>query len=155
MTDTTFKKVGASERPMYGPRKILVCGYAPKQQAVLLAFFRDTGFGEFPVVFVPGDEEGKTIGELIARAHLNGYQATAGSQRAIIVSGFTEVQLRRLLSAFREAGIPRPLMATLTPTSESWTARTLLKELSREAEAMKRWHARSKPPSPDGRKGKA
>lgn len=133
-----FKKVGASEERMYGPCKIVVCGYSPGQHDPLLAFFRAKGFEQFHVVFVPGREEGNLVKDFISRPHLYGYQEDPGTRKAIVISGFTEKELHALLAAFREEGIPRPLLAALTPTSETWPVRVLLRELSREAEEMKR-----------------
>jgi hypothetical protein len=56
---------------------------------------------------------------------------------AIIMSGITENELHQLISSYRKVGMPEPLWATLTPTSEGWTLRQLLTELSAEQQAMK------------------
>lgn len=146
---TSFKKVGASDERMYGPRKIVACGYTPRQHDPLLAFFKAKGFGQFPVVFVPGREEGSLVKDFVSRPHLYGYQEDPGTQKAIIISGFAEKELQKLLAAFREEGIPRPLLAALTPTSETWSVQALLRELSREAEEMKRLRRKSENRSPD------
>ncbi len=138
MSNNTFKKVGSSDQKMYGPRKILVCGYPPEDQEIVLSFFRDHGLGDFPVLFVPEVEEDKCLGELVDRPHLFGYRADPGKTRAVILSGFTERELQRLLAAYRNGKIPRPLLATLTPTSKTWTVRFLLGELRRESEEMRR-----------------
>jgi hypothetical protein len=55
---------------------------------------------------------------------------------AIIMAGITENELHLLMSSYRSAGLPNPLWATLTPTSEAWTLRQLLTELSAEREAL-------------------
>ncbi len=138
MKENTFKKVGASNKRMYGERKILICGVPPAEHATLLTFFKQYGFGDFPTVFISRQDEEKKLGEIISRPHLDGYRSNTGGTRTIILSGFTENELRRVLEAYRDARIPKPLMATLTPTSETWTVRKLIGELAREAEAMKR-----------------
>ncbi len=148
MADNTFKKVGSSNNRMYGPQKIVACGYAPEEHASLLAFLKAQGFEGFPVVFVPKPEEGKTLKEIISSPHLSGYQSAPGDRKALILSGFTENELRRLLSAYRTEKTARPLMATLTPTSNTWTVQTLLTELGREAEAMKRLQRQKATQSP-------
>ena len=53
------------------------------------------------------------------------------------MSGFTQEELHLLMSAYRQAGLPRQLWATLTPASESWTVNALLDELVAESEAFK------------------
>jgi hypothetical protein len=41
------------------------------------------------------------------------------------------------MNAYRQAGLPAQLWATLTPVSENWTLAALLKELATEAAAMR------------------
>jgi hypothetical protein len=41
------------------------------------------------------------------------------------------------MSGCRKSGMQQPLWATLTPTSETWLIRDLLKELAAERAAMK------------------
>jgi len=139
MSDNTFKKVGDSDERMYGPQKILVCGYPSDEHASLMDFFAAYGFSDFPIVFVTKTDESRLLKEIILGKHRSGYQQTSGTKRAVILSGFTENELRQLLSAYRSEKLPRPLMATLTPTSENWTVKHLLTELSLEAETMKQF----------------
>ena len=147
-SDNTFKKIGASDTPMYGPPKILVCGHPPVIQQALIELLQANDLGHFPIIFVSENEEDNLLKNLLPRKHLSGLGEKAGDKPALIVSGFTENELRRLLAAYRTGGIPRPFMATLTPTSEAWTVRFLLDELSREAEAMKN-KQRNRKPTPE------
>jgi hypothetical protein len=55
---------------------------------------------------------------------------------ALIMAGITEAELHRLMEGYRQAGLPWPLWATLTPISETWTLRALLKELAAERAAL-------------------
>ena len=144
----TFKKIGASDVPMYGPPKILACGHPPQAQQALIDFLRAHNLGRFPIVFVTIDEEDNPLKDLLTHDHLSGFGEKAGEKPALIVSGFTENELRRLLNAYRDSGTARPIMATLTPTSEEWTVRFLLEELAREAEAMKNMQ-RDRKPNPE------
>ena len=154
MAKNTFKKVGDSDQRMYGPRGILACGYSPGEQESLLNFLENEGFNGIPVVFVPESEEEKTLGEFFKRSHLSGFQTDPGITQALILSGISERELQRLLSAFRGGAFPRPLLAALTPTSERWSVRTLLRELNREAEEMRRFHReRRAKASSDSQKG--
>ncbi|MGD9186111.1 MAG: DUF3783 domain-containing protein, partial [Desulfobacterales bacterium] len=56
--------------------------------------------------------------------------------RAIIMSGFLQSEVHTLMTAFRQAGLPRQLWATVTPVSENWTLAALLTELAEEDRAM-------------------
>ncbi len=133
----TFKKIGSTDTPMYGPPKVLVCGTPPKRQRKVLDLLKKSGLDRFPVVFVTAEEESQPLAELLTREHLSGQGLPAGQRRAIILSGFTENELRGFLAALRKEKSQRPLLATLTPTSVNWTVHFLLDELSAEAEAMK------------------
>ena len=144
-SDNTFKKIGASDTPMYGPPKILACGNPPQAQQALIDLLRAYDLSHFPVVFVTIDEEDNLLKDLLTHDHLSGFGKKTGNKPALIVSGFTENELRRLLTAYRTSGTARPLMATLTPTSEEWTVRFLLDELNREAKAMKNMRRNRKP----------
>ena len=147
MTDT-FKKIGASDTPMYGPPGVLVCGYPAGEQQAVIDLFEAEGLTRFPLIFVAAEEEPRSLGDLLSLKHLTGLGQPAGSRKALILSGFTENELRRLLAAFRTQGVSRPLLATLTPTSETWTVRFLLEELAREAAAMEKM--RRNPGHPSG-----
>jgi hypothetical protein len=57
---------------------------------------------------------------------------------AIIMAGITENELHQLIASYRRAGLPNPMWATLTPTSENWTLRELLKELAVEKAALEK-----------------
>jgi len=136
MGNATFKKVGMSDEKMYGPPKILVCGHPPKAQHALIALLKDHGLGQYPIVFVPREDESLRLKELLDREPLAGLGREGGNRPALIVSGFTEKDLHSLLEIFRAGGTKRPLLATLTPTSVAWTVKDLLDELAREAVAM-------------------
>jgi hypothetical protein len=57
--------------------------------------------------------------------------------RAVIMSGFTQNEVHRIMSAYRQAGLPAQLWATLTPVSENWLLGDLLEELLKEDEFFK------------------
>ena len=59
-------------------------------------------------------------------------------RRAIIMSGFTQRELHKLMTAYRQSELPSQLWATLTPISENWSITSLLEELAAEAEAIKK-----------------
>lgn len=138
MHRNTFQKVGRSRKRMYGPEKILVCGYKASEHEDFVSFLGKLGLGSVAVVFV-GDGDGNVLlKELLKRKTRSGFGQDSNLKRALIISGFTQENLHLLISAYRKAGLPPQLWATLTPTSEQWPVGFLLQELEKEAEAMKK-----------------
>lgn len=123
---------------MYGPFKLLVCGYAREEQKAFPAFLEAIGVGAPTAIFVTDADTQLTLGELLDREDKTGMGEPSPMKRAVILSGFTQAGLHQLISAYKQAGFPAQLWATLTPVSEKWTVGHLLKELGKEAEAMKR-----------------
>ena len=129
MSDGGFEKVSASDKPMYGPRKLLICGFsADIQPHVKLA--------DVQRIWVTGEHAGSLISEVLALEDNTGFGVSSELPRAIIMCGLTQKELHILMSGSREAGMKPPLWATLTPTSETWTVQGLLKELVAEHAAM-------------------
>ena len=136
MSDGTFEKLQKSEQRMYGPKAILFCGYAPAEHQPLADALGQIGFGDRPVVFVTDDDAEKTLKEVIAYENRAGLGQPSELARATIMSGFTQQEVHLLMNAYRQAGLPPQLWATLTPVSEGWTVAALLAELAAEAVAM-------------------
>jgi len=59
-------------------------------------------------------------------------EETCGLAPAIIMSGLTEQELHYTMTTYKKTGLPRPLWATLTPTSQNWTVTALVDELNSE-----------------------
>ncbi len=138
MTGGTFQRVEKTDERMYGPRGLLVCGYPAEEHGPLMEFISRFGGGDLCVVFVSDVDKDRSLMELLTMPHESGKGLPSSLDRAMVLSGFTQRELYGLMAAFRKVGLPRQLWATLTPASESWTVRELLKELAREAEAMSR-----------------
>jgi hypothetical protein len=138
MAQGTFKKVGKSKNQMYGPRGILVCGYLPGEQSSLLRLLEQNGFRDLPVIFAADHYSTKSLKEVLALDDKAGLGKQSKMKRAIIMSGFTQKDLYKLMAIYRLSEMPSPLWATLTPTSENWSISHLLDELAAESEAMKR-----------------
>lgn len=136
MSKGTFKKVGSSDQPLYGPRAFLVCGFSPDEQKRIMAFITDLKLTEIAVIFSEKEDGQALVGELFCRPDQSGKNAVAGIDRAIILAGITETELQHILPAYRQCGLPRPLWATLTPVSEQWTLDALIAELKAERQAM-------------------
>ncbi|MBW1691869.1 MAG: DUF3783 domain-containing protein [Deltaproteobacteria bacterium] len=137
MTKGTFRKVGKSKKRMYGPRAIVVCGYLPGEQSSLLSLLEQNGFKDMPTIFASDQDSAKSLKEVLASKDKAGLGKSSEMRRAIIMSGFTQKELYRLIAIYRLSEFPPPLWASLTPISETWPLSHLLDELSAESEAMK------------------
>jgi hypothetical protein len=138
MNTDSFKKAGGSEKKMYGPRKILVCGYPAPEQSTLLYLLEENGFSDLPVVFVSNSDSGKTLKELIGLPHSSGLGEDSEMNRAVIMSGLAQKELYRLMAVYRLSELPSQLWASVTPVSEMWSVAQLLSESAAETEATKK-----------------
>jgi len=132
-----FQKIGKSEERMYGPRKLLVCGYSAEDQGPFLSFLEALGFTDLPVVFVTQEDLQLSLKTLLTHGDKQGFGQASHMTRAVILSGVTPNDLHKLISGYRQYQLPEQLWATLTPVSEKWPIAVLLEELSNEAQAVK------------------
>jgi hypothetical protein len=137
MSNGTFEKMGTSEEKLYGPKGIIVCGYPPPEQEPLASALEKLGFGDRPIIFVTDNTAFEPLKNVLTLENRSGIGRPSRMARALIMSGFTQEEVHRLMNAYRQAGLPRQLWATLTPASESWSVSYLLEELAAEDEAMK------------------
>ncbi len=136
MSDGGFEKVPQSDEPMYGPRKLLICGFSADIQPHVVKLLELLKLADIPRIWVTEEHAGTLISEILTLADSTGLGVTSGLPRAIIMCGLTQNELHLLMSGSREAGMKPPLWATLTPTSETWAIQDLLKELLAEHAAM-------------------
>jgi len=133
------KKVGKSaKKKMYGPSKLLVCGYSEPDQQALLTLLEEIGLKSVPVIFAANNDLQKTIKEVLAFDDKAGAGEDSEMRRAVVVSGLTQKELHVLMTAYRKAGLPAQLWAALTPISEKWTVAALLEELAAEKEEIRK-----------------
>lgn len=136
MTGGTFEKVQRSDTCMYGPAKLLLCGFSAPAQPKFKAVLKMAGLDAIPVVWVGDDNQHRTLAALLALPDGSGTGIESTLPRAIIVSGITENQLHALMTTCRQAGMQQALWAALTPTSETWPLAQLLAELQAERKAL-------------------
>ncbi|MDJ0720136.1 MAG: DUF3783 domain-containing protein [Desulfobacterales bacterium] len=137
MNDTdTFSRVARSANRLYGPRALLVCGFTPEGQTAILERIEAAEITPLSVVFATTEDLETELRELFARESGTGCDQPSRMPAAIIMAGISEAELHTLMERYRSAGLPWPLWATLTPTSETWTLRALLKELAAERAAL-------------------
>lgn len=135
---TTFSRVEPTSQPLYGPRKLLICGFTSAGLAALDDVLAAAAIADLPRVFAGSADLEETLAHLLARPDEAGSGQASPMPAAIIMAGITENELHQLISSYRSAGLPNPMWATLTPTSENWTLRQLLKELSAEKAALEK-----------------
>ena len=138
MADAKFEKVSPSEKPLYGPRKLLLCGFSENVQANFAGLLALIDLAGIPKVWAADDQAGARVGELMALEDGSGWGRPSNLARAIIMAGITRNEMHRLMSGCRRAEMKRPLWATLTPVSETWVLEDLLKELAAEKAAMQK-----------------
>jgi len=138
MTDDGFQKVDQSDNLLYGPRKLLLCGFPAEAQSKFNTLLTMIGLAEIPMVWVTEDQADIHVAELVQLEDGTGTGASSDLPRAIVMSGISQNELHILMAGCRKSGMQQPLWATLTPTSETWPIQNLLKELAAEHEAIKK-----------------
>ena len=138
MSDAGFEKVSQSDKPMYGPRKLLICGFSSAAQPKFVKLLELIGLSETPRIWVTEENGNRLISEVLALDDSTGWGVSSELPRAIIMCGLTQNELHQLMSGSRQSGMKPPLWATLTPTSETWTVIDLLQELAAEHQAMQK-----------------
>ena len=133
----TFSPIGNSDTRMYGDTALLVSGYPAAEQTSLRELLSANALGHIPIVFVTDDYAGLTPAELATLPDGHGEGVPSGLRRGIVMSGLSENELHRLMSAYRRSGMAPQHWASVTPTSERWPIGTLLDELAREQQALK------------------
>jgi len=136
MSDAKFEKVSESDQPLYGPRKLLLCGFAAEAQPKFDVLLEAMGLSNIPKVWVAEAQADIRVGELVQLADGTGAGQSSFLPRAVIMAGITQNELHRLMGGCRQAKMKPALWATLTPTSETWPLQDLLKELAAERRAM-------------------
>jgi hypothetical protein len=107
-----FEKVTRSEKCLYGPRKLMLCGFPAAGQAKLDTVLGLVGIADVPKIWVTAEQARHTLAD--------------------------EAQLIGLMNACKKSGMQPALWACLTPVSETWPLQQLLTELAREREAMQK-----------------
>ena len=138
MNDAIFEKVSKSDQPLYGPRKLLLCGFTADAQPEFEAVLEAIGLSDIPKVWVTDDQAGWRVAKLAGLPDAAGAGHSSSLPLAVIMAGITQRELYRLMSGCRQAKMDPALWATLTPTSETWTLRNLLEELAAERRAIQK-----------------
>lgn len=130
--NSTFTKVSRTEQPLYGPRKLLICGFPSGERSGILEIMKSAEIENVPAVWVESDQAGHIIKDLFALPDQSGFNSESELFRAVIMGGITQKELHQLMGTYRNNGMAPALWAVLTPTSENWTLKMLLEELDAE-----------------------
>ena len=132
MAEARFEKLAHSDEPLYGPRKLVLCGFGREAQPKFKKVLDFAGLADVPVVWAEADDATAKMGDLFQRPADTGLGAGSALKRAVIVAGITENELHNLMNVCKKTGMQASLWAALTPNSETWTLKALLEELSAE-----------------------
>lgn len=135
---STFEKVTRSEKILYGPRKLLLCGFGTEARKKFNTVLETTGLTDLPKVWVTTEQGSTALAGLLELPDGSGSEAASALPRAVIVAGISEAQLISLITVCKKSGMQQALWAVLTPVSEKWTVQQLLTELAREREALQK-----------------
>lgn len=136
MSDGTFEKITRTNTCIYGPPKLILCGFPAPAQSKLMMVMKMVGLQKTPVVWANQKDATSPLSDLLALPDQTGAGRDSPLPRAIIVSGITQNQLHSLMAVCRKSGMQQALWAALTPTSENWPLDKLLKELRAERKAL-------------------
>jgi hypothetical protein len=131
-----FEKVTHTDRSIYGPRKLILCGFSQQAQSKFKTLLDMIGIANLPLVWVGSDQLDQSIEKILSLPDDSGSDKVTGEDRAIVVAGIAEKELHQLMSGCRQAGMRGALWAALTPTSVQWTMSQLIAELKAERAAM-------------------
>lgn len=134
----TFNAIGSGNKRMFGDTALLVSGFTPDEQSHLKAILRDVFPDQAPTVFVDDSLKARTLAELASNPNLGTEGTSSSLPRAIIMSGLTEKELHGVMSAYRSAGLPHPIWASMTPVSSTWSLQALLEELRKEKDELRK-----------------
>jgi hypothetical protein len=129
---STFTKVSRTEQPLYGPRKLLICGFPLDERSGFLKIMKSAEIENVPTVWVESDQADNIIKDLFALPEQSGFNNESELFRSVIMGGITQKELHQLMGTYRNNGMAPALWAVLTPTSENWTLKMLLEELDAE-----------------------
>ena len=135
---STFTKVSRTDDCLYGPRKLLICGFPFDERHEFLNILKMTEIKEIPTIWVGLEKADNTLQDLFMLSDMWGVKTESKLLRAVIMGGITNKELHGIMGSYRNSGLPSTLWAVLTPTSEKWTLKMLLKELDAERCKMRK-----------------
>jgi len=134
LENSGFKKITESEKRLYGKYGLLVSGFSKNEQDALIAIVEK--FNSLKVIFVQDEHMDTLLKDMFDKDDRCGYGNDSSLKRVIIFSGFKEKDLVNFMERVKALSLRKNLWAALTPISEKWTIRRLIKELELEDKEM-------------------
>ena len=78
---STFEKVRHSDQRLYGPRKLLLCGFPAVSQSKFRALLEMLAIGNLPLVWITADQAEVPIQEALSLADGTGAQSDSDMER--------------------------------------------------------------------------
>ena len=138
MSEGKFERVTQSAKALYGPRKLILCGFTAGMQANFFKILEYIGLQGLGVVWAAENRADDEIGQIMELPPGTGADTDSGLPRAIVVAGISENDLHSLMNTCRASGMKPALWAVLTPASEKWPLHQLLAELEAEQTALQK-----------------
>lgn len=136
MTDADFEKLAPSEQPLFGPRRLILCGFDTAARTDFQKLLEVAEVGDLNCLWA-GEKDGELLLKALFEQPLGPPGAPAQDHpRAIVAGGLQQKEFHLLMNLSSEVGMPPTLWAVLTPTSATWPLKALLKELNAERAAM-------------------
>ncbi|NQU41500.1 MAG: DUF3783 domain-containing protein [Lentisphaerae bacterium] len=148
LEETTFRAVGATDETMHGDPAVLLVGATPVEQQAIRGLMDAQGMASVRTITITPEVLDTTLDALCRLPAGSGGGTQAKLPRVIVTSGLTEAQFHALLNTYRTSGLPRPIWATVTPTSGQWSIKALLIELLKERDALRMASAKEREESP-------
>ena len=136
MTDGKFEKVTRSEKTLYGPRRLILCGFAAGLQDTFFKILEYSKLPDIDLVWAGEAQADEKIGQIMELPNGTGADIDSTLPRAIVVAGISENDLHNLMNTCQASGMQPPLWAVLTPVSETWPLGELITELAAERDAL-------------------
>jgi len=127
-----FTKVSRTDDRLYGPRKLLICGFSFAERSGILDILKLSQIENLPTIWAKSEQADTILKKLFALPDLSGFNCESELFRAVIMGGITQKELHQLMGTYRNSELAPALWAVLTPTSENWTLKMLLEELDTE-----------------------
>lgn len=118
-------KIGQGENTLFGPKKALVCGFAPETFQLLKNFLNKF---DLTVIGVGIKHKEEPIKKLLEKEEVN-LEDTEKMPPTIVLGGIKEKELHLLLKELPQLKLGNILMAVFTPYSLEWKLAELLKHL--------------------------
>jgi len=138
MSNGNFQAVGNSDKRMFGPRKIIICGFSATDQNDFKKMTAALGMNDISVISVGTGQAAATLGEVVDMPDGTEHAEASELDRTVILSGLTENELGDVMLGYRRLGQPRVLWAALTESSIEWTLSALIETLAAEREALQK-----------------